>query len=187
MITKRHHISIYVNGKEVELYSQDGLNLRINNKIYDPSKISTSTAEYSFSFDLPKSKVNNKIFDFADVHAKKNKFGKNYNCEVYADGVLIFNGTLRIKSISDKDYKCNLVSIKQNKIEEIFGDHKMNELKWFTAFSGIDTINVVNQSSSTDYFFPFVCYGAFQKEPEQTYGDVNVYSSKYDLDNTLRI
>lgn len=187
MITKQHHISIYVNGNEVELYSQDGLNLRINNKIYDPSKISTSTAEYSFSFDLPKSKVNNKIFDFADVHAKKNKFGKNYNCEVYADGTLIFGGTLRLKSISDKDYKCNLVSIKQNKIEEIFGDHKMNELKWFTAFSGIDTINVVNQSSSTDYFFPFVSYGAFQKEPENTYGDVNVYSSKYDLDNTLRI
>ena len=187
MITKRHHISIYVNGNEVELYSQDDLNLRINNKIYDPSKISTSTAEYSFSFDLPKSKVNNKIFDFADVHAKKNKFGKNYNCEVYADGTLIFNGTLRLKSISDKDYKCNLVSIKQNKIEEIFGDHKMNELKWLTAFSGIDTINVVNQSTSTDYFFPFVCYGAFQKEPEQTYGEVNVYSSKYDLDKTLLV
>ena len=187
MITKRHHISIYVNGNEVELYSQDDLNLRINNKIYDPSKISTSTAEYSFSFDLPKSKVNNKIFDFADVHAKKNKFGKNYNCEVYADGTLIFNGTLRLKSISDKDYKCNLVSIKQNKIEEIFGDHKMNELKWLTAFSGIDTINVVNQSTSTDYFFPFVCYGAFQKEPEQTYGDVNVYTSKYDLDKSLLV
>ena len=119
MITKRHHISIYVNGNEVELYSQDNLNLRINNKIYDPSKISTSTAEYSFSFDLPKSKVNNKIFDFADVHATKNKFGKNYNCEVYVDGRLIFNGTLRIKSISYRDYKCNLVSIKQNKIEEI--------------------------------------------------------------------
>lgn len=187
MITKRHHISIYVNGNEVELYSQDDLNLRINNKIYDPSKISTSTAEYSFSFDLPKSKVNNKIFDFADVHAKKNKFGKNYNCEVYADGILIFNGTLRLKSISDTDYKCNLVSIKQNKIEEIFGDHKMNELKWFTSFTGIDTINYVNSNLIEDYFFPFVCYGAFQKEPEQTYGEVNVYTSKYDLDNTMLV
>lgn len=187
MITKRHHIAIYVNGNEVELYSQDDLNLRINNKIYDPSKISTSTSEYSFSFDLPKSKVNNKIFDFADVHAKKNKFGKNYNCEVYADGILIFNGTLRLKSISDKDYKCNLVSIKQNKIEEIFGDHKMNELKWFTSFTGIDTINYVNSNLVEDYFFPFVSYGAFQKEPEQTYGEVNVYTSKYDLDNTLLV
>ena len=187
MITKRHHISIYVNGNEVELYSQDDLNLRINNKLYDPSKISTSTSEYSFSFDLPKSKVNNKIFDFADVHAKKNKFGKNYNCEVYADGILIFNGTLRLKSISDTDYKCNLVSIKQNKIEDIFGDHKMNELKWLTSFTGIDTINYVNSNLVEDYFFPFVSYGAFQKEPEQTYGDVNVYSSKYDLDKTLLV
>lgn len=187
MITKRHHISIYVNGNEVELYSQDDLNLRINNKIYDPSKISTSTSEYSFSFDLPKSKVNNKIFDFADVHAKKNKFGKNYNCEVYADGILIFNGTLRLKSISDTDYKCNLVSIKQNKIEDIFGDHKMNELRWTTSFAGIDTINYVNSNLVEDYFFPFVCYGAFQKEPEQTYGEVNVYTSKYDLDNTLLV
>lgn len=187
MITKRHHVSLYINGTEAELFSQEDLNLRINNVIYDPSKISTSTAEYSFSFNLPKSRVNNQIFDNANVHSKKGKFGKNYSCEVYADGILIFNGTLRIKTIESDKYKCNLVSIKQNKIEDIFGDHKMNELRWLVPFVGINSINVVNQNLTNDYFFPFVCYGAFQKEPENTYGDVNVYTSKYDLDKTLLV
>lgn len=187
MITKRHIVTLIINGKEAELYSQEDINLRINNVIYDPSKITTSTAEYSFSFALPKSGVNNKIFDNANDHAKVGKFGKNYSCEVYADGELIFNGTLRLKSIEAEDYKCNLVSIKQNKIEDIFGDHKMNELKWYIPFVGIDTINITNQSDTSDYFFPFVSYGCFQKEPEATYGDVNVYSSKYDLDKTLLV
>lgn len=187
MITKRHHVSLYINGTEAELFSQEDLNLRINNVIYDPSKISTSTAEYSFSFDLPKSRVNNQIFDNANVHSKKGKFGKNYSCEVYADGTMIFNGTLRIKTIEAEQYKCNLVSIKQNKIEDIFGDHKMNELRWLVPFVGINSINVTNQNLTNDYFFPFVCYGAFQKEPEHTYGDVNVYTSKYDLDKTLLV
>lgn len=187
MITKRHYVSLIVNGTEVELFSQEDLNLRINNKIYDPSKINTSSSEYSFSFDLPKSRVNNKVFDNANDHAKVGKFGKNYSCEVYADGELIFNGTLRLKSIEADVYKCNLVSIKQNKIEDIFGDHKMNELKWYIPFVGIDSINITNQSDTSDYFFPFVSYGCFQKEPEATYGDVNVYSSKYDLDKTLLV
>lgn len=187
MITKRHIVTLMINGKEAELYSQEDINLRINNVIYDPSRITTSTAEYSFSFKLPKCGVNNKIFDNANDHAKVGKFGKNYSCEVYADGELIFNGTLRLKSIEAEDYKCNLVSIKQNKIEDIFGDHKMNELKWYIPFVGIDSINIANQSDTSDYFFPFVSYGCFQKEPEATYGDVNVYSSKYDLDKTLLV
>lgn len=187
MITKRHLVTLIINGKEAELYSQEDINLRINNVIYDPSKITTSTAEYSFSFKLPKSGVNNKIFDNANDHAKVGKFGKNYSCEVYADGEPIFKGTLRLKSIEAEDYKCNLVSIKQNKIEDIFGDHKMNELKWYIPFVGIDSINITNQSDTSDYFFPFVSYGCFQKEPEATYSDVNVYSSKYDLDKTLLV
>ena len=187
MITKRHLVTLIINGKEAELYSQEDINLRINNVIYNPSKITTSTAEYSFSFELPKCSVNNQIFDNANDHAKVGKFGKNYSCEVYADGELIFNGTLRLKSIEAEEYKCNLVSIKQNKIEDIFGDHKMNELKWYIPFVGIDSINITNQSDTSDYFFPFVSYGCFQKEPEAKYGDVNVYTGKFDLDKTLMI
>ena len=187
MITKRHLVTLIINGKEAELYSQEDINLRINNVIYNPSKITTSTAEYSFSFELPKCSVNNQIFDNANDHAKVGKFGKNYSCEVYADGELIFSGTLRLKSIEADVYKCNLVSIKQNKIEDIFGDHKMNELKWYIPFVGIDSINITNQSDTSDYFFPFVSYGCFQKEPEAKYGDVNVYTGKFDLDKTLMI
>lgn len=187
MITKRHHISLIINGKEAELFSQEDLNLRINNVMYDPSKITTTTAEYSFTFDLPKTRLNNKIFDNANIFAKKGKFNKNYSCEVYADGQNIFNGTLRLKSITEEEYKCNLVSIKQNNIEDIFGDHKMSELKWLVPFSGIDSINVTNQSMDSDYFFPFVSYGCFQKAAKAKYGDVSVYTSKYDLDKYLLI
>ena len=53
MIYKEHLIELYINGKEAELVSQDSVNIRFNNVLFDPTKISFTQAEYSFEFDLP--------------------------------------------------------------------------------------------------------------------------------------
>ena len=47
MVYKSHYIEIYINGKLLELESQDSINLRFQNTIYDPEKISSTQAEYS--------------------------------------------------------------------------------------------------------------------------------------------
>lgn len=183
MIHKIHYITLTVNGNEVDLFSQDKLNLRINNVLYDPSEIRSQTAEYSFSFDLPVSSNNSKIFGYANNLSVKNKFNQKYNCVAYADGIEIFNGTLRLSSVNKEAFKCNLVSIKLNKIDDIFGEHKMNELIWKVPFNGASTLNSINANQKTDYFFPLVSYGAFQKMQSSFVADaVNVYTPKHDLD-----
>ena len=183
MIQKNHKVNLVVNNQIVELENEKTLNLRMNNILYDPTKISSTQAEYSFSFDIPITPKNTKIFDFANILSKVNKFTKLYEAIVYGDGNEIFRGQLKITSIDDSRFKCNLVSVKVNKIEDIFGDSTMNQISWYVPYEGIDTIDSVNKDMTTDYYFPLVCYGVFQKKPRATYAnEYNAYTSKYLFD-----
>lgn len=184
MVSNQHYIEIYVNGNLLELESQESLNLRLNNVLFDPAKTSTTQAEYSFSFDIPDTPNNSKAFDFANNLSKINKFHTRYACEVYADGTPIFNGSLTIQKYSAKDkvYSCNLVNIKVNTLEEIFGDAVMTDIPWMVDFSGASSINSVNNDATSKYYFPLVSYGAFQKDYIDKDEVSANYTSKFDMD-----
>lgn len=181
-----HTLEIIVNGVPIDLY-EEGVNLRMNRVINDPTKISTTQAEYSFTFDLPITQTNSKAFNYANVSAKSNKFSGRYNCEVYADGMLIFSGTLKVASIEDNSFKCNLYQSKISTLENIFGESTMNEISWKVPFKGTNTINEVNADPNTKYFFPLVAYSLFQKVPWNTTDSGNRrYTDKYIIDYSNR-
>ena len=183
MLNSIHEVSIIVNGEKVDIYSMETLNLRINNVVFDPVSIQSKTGEYSFSFELPATPKNNKIFNFANNSSKLNKFNTRYNCEVIANGVNIFTGVLRLTDTQTKNYKCNLVNIKIYNVEDIFGDMVMSDLDWQIDFDGTSTINSVNNSLDSGYYFPLACYGAFQKDPKATYnGEINEYTDLLTID-----
>lgn len=188
MIYKNHRVSIAVNNEILDLENDKSLNLRINNVVFDPTKISSTQAEYSFTFNVPITPKNTRIFDWANVLSKKNKFSKLYNAKVYADGSEIFTGQLKISSIDQSNFKCNLVSVKISQLSDIFGDTKMNEMSWPVEYDGtMTTINTVNADMTTDYYFPLACYGVFQKLPKATYdNEYNAYTSKYMLDKYVQ-
>ena len=85
-LNKIKEIDIYVNKTRVDIYSQDALNLRFNNTFADPTKLKTIQTEYSFSFTLPITPTNSKIFDFAHIPSKRSKFNKRYPTTVMVDG-----------------------------------------------------------------------------------------------------
>lgn len=183
MLNSIHEVSIIVNGEKVDIYSMETLNLRINNVVFDPVSIQSKTGEYSFSFELPATPKNNKIFNFANNSSKLNKFNTRYNCEVIANGVNVFTGVLRLTDTQTNNYKCNLVNIKIYNVEFIFGDMVMSDLDWQVDFDGTSTINSVNQSLDSGYYFPLACYGAFQKDPKATYnGEINEYTDLLTID-----
>jgi hypothetical protein len=93
MVSNVHYIELYINRKLVELESQESLHLRINNVLFNPTQTTTKQAEYSFSFDIPSTPINNEIFNYANDLSKINKFHARYSAQVYADGSLIFDGT----------------------------------------------------------------------------------------------
>ena len=182
MITSNHHIDIYVDGQLLDQPTPDGVKLSINNVIFDPTELKGTQAEYSFEFQLPCSPTNNKVFGHANVLSRPNKFKTRYNATVNCDGNLIFDGSLVIQSIEGNSYNCNLVNIKINSLEDIFGDAVMTDIPWYVPFDGLSTVNSVNANSSTKYFFPFACYGAFQKKPKYTDDVGSDYTSKFDID-----
>jgi len=184
MISDKHYIEIYINKQLVELTSQEDLGLRINSVLFNPTKTSTSQAEYSFSFDIPSTPNNDKILDYANNLSKLNKFHARYACEVYADGSLIFEGSLTIQSYnsSERLYTCNLINIKINTLDEIFGDAKLTDVKWEVPFDGAPTINEVNRDYNTKYFFPLVSYGVFQKEYVDKDEVAATFTPKHTLD-----
>ena len=61
MIYKEHLIELYVNGNKVELEDQKSINMRFNNVLQDPTKVTSTQAEYSFEFELPATPRNNTI------------------------------------------------------------------------------------------------------------------------------
>lgn len=184
MISDTHYIELYVNKQLVDIESQSSLNLRMNTVIFNPTRVSTTRAEYSYSFDIPSTPNNDRIFDYANNLSKMNKFRARYPSEIYADGELIFDGSLTIHKYSarEKKYTCNLVTIKIDTLEEIFSDMVMTDLKWEIPFDGAPTINAVNDDYSKKYFFPFVSYGVFQKAYVASDEVGNTYTPKHTLD-----
>lgn len=184
MITDKHYISLYINGELAELKSSGSLGIRLNDVLFKPEQTKTTQATYSFTFGLPSTPNNDKIFAYASNIDKLNKFNARYNATLYADEVLVFEGTIIVKGYNHntKEYQCNLVSKKVYSLEEIFGDMVLTDIEWEESFLGAESINSVNASGTSKYYFPFVSYGVFQKDPISC-DDVGCeYTSKFTID-----
>lgn len=182
MVSSNHYLEIYVNGNALDL--MDDVSLRINDQIFSPTESISKTATYSYSFQVPSTPNNDEILHFANVLESSNKFNVRYNADVYADGKLIFKGSMVVAKYDQKDrkYTINLVNVKQNTISDVFGEESLyDSLKWEVPFSGVVSMNEAN-SGNTKYFFPMVSQGVFQKTPYYQDEVAKDYTSKYLID-----
>lgn len=179
-----NNVELYVNNTLVDTFT-DGLNIRINNKLIDPTKLTFSQSEFSYTFELPLTPLNCKTFNYINNTSVLNKFTRRYDAILYADGITIFQGTFKITGIQDNAFQCNIYTPKVNPLETIFGETKLNEFTWNVPFDGISTISQINQDTTSKYFFPLVSYGLFPKKPESiTTSGYRYYTDKYTIDNT---
>jgi len=190
MVYKEHYIELYINGHKMDLESQKSLNLRFQSVLYDPEKISSTQAEYSFEFEIPSTPNNDKVFDYANNLSKLNKFHQRWNAEVYADGSVIFEGSLTLNGYKHKMYQCNLVSVKTYSLEDIFGESVLSDIPWSIPFIGAGnsdySIDYYNSQLDPKVTFPLVSYGAFQKAPYNQDEVASDYTSKFNLDQYNR-
>ena len=141
----KNSLQLYVDNQLVELGVQT-IDLKLNLVNFNPVYTKSKQSEYSFSFDIPSTPVNDKIFDYANNLSKRNKFKRRYIAKAYVDEILIFEGNLIINSYSSKNktYKVNLVTIKVYEPEDIFGEDKLTDIKWMVDYQGAATINAIN-------------------------------------------
>lgn len=188
MINHYHSVSIYVGGERVDLMSAESINMRMNRILYDPVTLLSTQAEYSFSFDVPATPKNRRIFGYADNLAITARFTRHIACKVYADETLIFDGTLSLSGYdaSNKVFKCNLVSLKIYTIDSIFEDTPLDALDWYEPYSGATSINAYNADMGKKVFYPFVAYGVFEKDPYFSDEVADDYTDARELDKWCR-
>lgn len=178
-------LELYVSGKQVDV--GEGFSIRMNRVVADPSKIDSGTAEYSFSFTLPSTPLNDRIFGFANSLPVRGKFTRRYDAVVMAAGEEVFSGTLALNSFDaeSSEYSVNLVSVKINTVNDIFGDMTLHDLDWRIPYNGAPTINSMNASDGKVYF-PLVAYGVFEKDPVYSDEVADDYTDRLILDDTAR-
>ena len=183
----KNNLTLYVDNQLVEMGIQT-IDLRLNAVNFNPVYTKSSQAEYSFSFDIPSTPVNDKIFDYSNNLSKKNKFKRRYNAKAYVGEILIFEGHLIINSYNGKNkvYNVNIVDIKVYDANDIFGDDTLDKIKWMIDYQGAATINAANADPSSKYKFPLVAYGKFQKVPYYSDDVADDYTSNFTIDEYNR-
>ena len=174
-----NNIELYINNQLVDLGDDS---LRLNNTIFDPTKLTATTSSYSYTYKLPLTPNNAKILGNVNAISKRNKFNNRYICQLYSEGIKIFDGSGKISQIKNDEVSFNLYNPKINQLNEIFGDDVMSNIKWEVPFDGIKSVNEVNLDSTSKYFFPIVAYGLFQKDPLGVIYGENSYSDKKTVD-----
>ena len=179
-------LELYIDGVQVDVPTT--FSLRMNRTVSDPSRINGGSAEYSFQFTLPASSTNNKVFGFANALPVQGKFMRRYHAEVYTGGTKVFTGDLTLSSYDtvENEYTCNLVSIKVNTVDDIFGDMTLHDLEWYIPYVGAPTINSLNADASSDVCFPLVAYGLFEKDPVYSDEVADDYTDRLILDDSVR-
>jgi hypothetical protein len=138
---------------------------RIVEDLSDPSK---RFGEFSYTFSLPKTKNNSRLWEFPDVKGRTAIFkGKSFGCTVYEGANKLLQGIIELKSFNSESYNCLFFSKYTQLLDELKGK-KLNQIATLPVIEFefertiIDHINAdYANSDETDYQFPLCFYRTF--------------------------
>jgi hypothetical protein len=158
-----------VSGKRLDYTTPESLNIKFNRVIDDYNKPDKRFGEFSYTFSLPKTKNNNRIFGTADVYTVVNKFKINpIEINVFNFDELLLSGILEVYLIKEKTYECRFYS-KLTQLVDSLQDVMLNKLtttpqidNWNYEVTMRDHINAdYKNSDEASYQFPLVFYNTF--------------------------
>lgn len=119
-------IQLYVDGSLCDVGTSSLISL---NKEFDGEREHiVKEAEWSYTIDLPTSDRNREVFGYTDCADVPRKFIRTYDAELYADGLLMLRGKLRLNEIDMESFHGNLYSPAKKTITDILGDKSLNEI-----------------------------------------------------------
>lgn len=179
---------LIINGRRVVL--PPNFSIRLNRQIINPAELNTKDAQYSFSINLPPAGVVHEALGFIHIEETRNKFNKVHTATYIVNGLVIFEGLLRLTYIGADGYKGNLYKPAAKTVKDIFGDLALNQLpEYRIPFADFATsVTAINETARTGLpfaIFPFALYGVLPKVPLNK--DANNYSARELWDDTVYI
>ena len=150
-------ITLIVNGEPCDV-TNDTIHL---NKEFTNDELEILEASYSYSFTLPFSLNNKRIFGWTETFDVGGKFDRIYRAQLYSNETLILDGNLLLNEINEEGYDVNIYKKEQVALKDIIGDLKLNEIK--PHYKGLNKYEDIN--SINDYVLNY-SYGA--KTPTST-------------------
>jgi hypothetical protein len=96
---------------ELELQDVTDIDIKLNRVVDDLQTPDKKFFEYSFTLTVPFTKINNRIMNHINEFDKDKKFRvTDFNARIYVNSKKIFDGILRINSLTDQGYKCKFFS-----------------------------------------------------------------------------
>ncbi len=151
------------NGQRLNYLSETSLGIKLNriaDDFIDPSK---RYGEFSYTFNLPKTKNNDRVFEYPDAKGRIRVFvGKTFECNVYNNNQSLLSGIIELVGINEDTYQCRFYSKVTQLIDELKGK-KLNELTYFPTVNWNYELSIINhirgvQSVSEHIEFPLSYY-----------------------------
>jgi len=144
------NIKLFIDKKLVDL-DYSNFNIVLNRAISDFNDLSSRKGSYSFTFSLPITSTNQKIFRFINNIDVVNKFKKasDYSAQLYVDDNLIFEGVFVLQNIDKKRFRGNL-NVKVLDVFNLIGEKSLRDLQLPEIdFEGVQFL--YETAGNTDY------------------------------------
>lgn len=157
------------NGEVLDYTTPDTLGIKFNRIADDFQDISKRFQDFSYTFALPKTKNNSRVWSFPDAKGRINIFnGKELDCKVYNNSDLLLSGSIELTESNDDSFKC-VFNSKFAELADILKGKNLVDLttlpviqNWNYGKSIIPHILADYQNSDEiDYQFPLTFYKSF--------------------------
>jgi hypothetical protein len=159
-------IDIIVDGLyHLEYMDAASLGLKFCRRVDDFNDLSKRFGDFSYTFQIPITKANAKVFGFPNAKGKQNMFlNQVYPCQVYNNSKLLIDGTIELTGVENFVYDVCLHSKISEFIDDI-GDNALTDIKSFPLIKFeyektiVDWINADYKNSDEALLqFPFIYY-----------------------------
>ena len=181
MAVKTNIKIITSDGSRLDYATPESLNIKLNRKADDYQKPDTRYGEFSYSFSLPKTKNNARIFGFANANNLQGRFRVNpVSIRVFNNDALLMDGILELNSIKRDSYECVFYS-KLTQLIDSLEDLDLRDITTMPIISDWDEETSIrthinagyDDSDETSYQFPLVFYNTY-------YTPYSVYAGQTD-------
>jgi hypothetical protein len=162
MATTNNILIELANGFRLDYLSEVSLGIKLNRIVDDFNDPSKRFGDFSYTFQLPKTKNNDRIFEYPDSKGRIRIFkGKTFECNVYNNNQNLLSGIIELVGVDDDTYNCRFYSKTTQFIDEIKGK-KLNDLTFFPSITWNyeqSIINHINVAPISPYIeFPLTFY-----------------------------